>query len=103
MCEVILCVCLCCLHVEVPNESALCEALANSKATSWEEIHDILVTRSKLNGCMKSVSDKLIAKVTNGITSNKLSQVYFATDSAIALANKGTLICFFFVLIYSFH
>lgn len=77
------------LKRDIPNSSNLCQTLQSYKPSNWEEFHHLLMTRSKMKGCLKSITDKTRSKLTNGLESSKLSQVYYAIDAVSALTELG--------------
>eukprot|EP01083_Nonionella_stella_P098457 276892_1 len=70
----------------IPLADALCSTLKSHKISSWEEFHNLLLSRSRIPNCLDAIKDSSILKLDNGLSANKLSKVYFSINGIYTLS-----------------
>ena len=72
-------------NTNIPNRDKLCSTLKSYKISSWEEFHNLLLSRSRITNCLDSIKDTSQKKLNDGLTANKLSKVYYAINGIYTL------------------
>ena len=73
--------------VGIPHQGTLCSSLGSSKFSSWEELYNLMVTKSRIPKCLDSIKDATRTKLTDGLRGTKLSKVYYAVASIHTLVS----------------
>eukprot|EP00484_Ammonia_sp_Unknown_P019856 CAMPEP_0197024344 /NCGR_PEP_ID=MMETSP1384-20130603/4895_1 /TAXON_ID=29189 /ORGANISM="Ammonia sp." /LENGTH=670 /DNA_ID=CAMNT_0042452709 /DNA_START=29 /DNA_END=2038 /DNA_ORIENTATION=- len=74
----------------IPNSDKLCNTLKSYKISSWEEFHNLLVTRSRIPNCLEALKDSSLKTLKESQTASKLSKVYYAVNGIHALSTTDS-------------
>ena len=74
------------LNTKIPKRDDLCSTLKSQKISSWEEFHNLMLSRSRIPNCLDSISDSSHKKLKDGLSANKLSKVYYSISGIHALS-----------------
>ena len=72
-----------------PKNDKLCATLKSYKISSWEEFSYLLVSRSRINNCLQSITDNSLKKLNDGQTANKLSKVFYSISGIYTLSKTN--------------
>ena len=72
-----------------PKNKKLCDTLKSYKISSWEEFHNLLLSRSRINNCLDAIKENSLKKLNEGQTANKLSKVYYSISGIYTLSKTN--------------